>query len=43
MVCSYCIITEKVKDIDAYFAKLKEFSLSHRTDTSKPSDSKDDE
>ena len=34
---------EKVKDIDAYFAKLKEFSLSHRTDTSKPSDSKDDE
>ncbi len=25
---------EKVKDIDAYFAKLKEFSLSHRSDSS---------
>ncbi|MBO4217659.1 MAG: protein jag [Clostridia bacterium] len=34
---------EKVKDIDAYFAKLKEFSLSHRTDYGDKSDKKDDE
>lgn len=35
---------EKVKDIDAYFAKLKEFSLSHRYDTGdKTSETKDDE